>query len=187
MEREESAIAQECASGNFQNFNRLYDAYVRKIHDFMYFRTYHRQTAEDLTSLTFTKVVEHFNTYKPVAGSFSTWLYRIARNTLYDHYRTSKMILEFPETWEIASGEHLEKQFDARQTLREVREYLNTLPRETRDIVLLRVWDGLSYAEISRIVGKSESACKMSMMRTVQKLKVTTPYAMLLLSILSKI
>lgn len=179
MEKDEAVIASECAEGDFRRFDALYGAYARKIYSFIYFRIHHREVAEDLTSLTFTKAVEHFSTFKPDAGSFSTWLYRIARNTLYDHYRVSKTVLELPETWEIASPERLEKQFDARQSLREVRKYLNELPQETRDIVIMRVWDDLSYAEISKIVGKSEAACKMSFLRAVQKLKAATLYAVL--------
>jgi len=57
MEKGEGEMARECASGNFQNFDRLYNAYVQKIYNFIYFRTHHRQTAEDLTSIPFIKVV----------------------------------------------------------------------------------------------------------------------------------
>ena len=90
MENDEFAIVQSCQKGSVEDFGRLYDLYIKKIYNFIYYKTHHQETAEDLVSIVFTKALKKINTFDN-SGTFSAWLYRIARNTVIDHYRTKKL------------------------------------------------------------------------------------------------
>ena len=173
----------EAKSGDALAFGRLYDAHVKKIHEYLYYRVQHRETAEDLTSKAFMKALEKFTSFDVRKGTFSTWMYRIARNTLIDHYRADRPTADIEDVWD-ALRDHradVERDADAALLLGKVDAHLAALPAVQRDIVVMRVWDGLSYAEIAEIAGKSEAACKMTFSRAVAELRKTAPFALLLL------
>ncbi len=183
MQAEKQAI-QSCQKGNLKEFGILYDIYVKRIHDFVYFKTYHKETAEDLTSKTFMKALENIKNYDAKIGTFSSWLYRIARNTVIDHYRTSKNTSDIEDVWDLSSDQDIQLDFEAKEDLAKVKAHLAKLSPENRDIVILRVWQEMSYAEIAEVLGKSEGSCKMMFSRTIAKLKKEMPVATFVLFML---
>ncbi len=162
-------------------FASLYDEHVRDIYKYLYYRTQHRETAEDLTSQVFLKALDKFAAYDEARGTFIAWLYRIARNTVIDHYRASRDTLDIEDVWDLKSDADVARDAEARERVRKLQPYLSALPKEQRELLLLRLWDGLSYAEISELVGKSEDACKMAYSRVVAKLRKEVPTSILLL------
>jgi len=170
---------------DIEQFEDLYDRYVKKIYDFIYFRTYHKETAEDLTSITFTKALGKLSSFNPDKGNFSSWLYRIARNTVIDHYRTNKPTFDIEEVFDLKGSEDFERDFDVQDQLAEVQKYLKKLKPELRELVIMRVWDGLSYREIAEITGKSEDSCKVAFSRVMAKLKMEVPYAVVVLFLIN--
>jgi RNA polymerase sigma-70 factor, ECF subfamily len=167
---EQTTIIQ-CISGNVSEFAKLYEAYVQPVYRFIYYKTHHRETAEDITSATFMKALEKIQTFNPNKASFKTWLYQIARNNVIDHYRSHKESMDIDDVWDLNTGENLETDTDTKMKLDSVREYLKKLKPEQREIVVLRVWDGRSFQEIAEITGKTEASCKMMFKRTVDKLR----------------
>ncbi len=167
--------------GKTEEFGLLYDKYVRKIYDYIYFKTHHREIAEDLCSKTFIKCLEKLGTYQAEKGSFSSWLYRIATNAVIDHYRTQKKHAGIEDAWDLASGEDLLKDVENKDKFAEVEKLLKQLKPEQRDIVMLRIWSGLSYKEIAEITNKSEDNCKMIFSRAIGSLRSELVLAFLLL------
>jgi len=166
--------------GQREAFGQLYDKYIRKIYDFIYYKTHHRQTAEDLTSQTFLKALQALQRFDLAKGSFQAWLYQIARNTVIDYYRQQRPEVDIEDAWDLHSDDDLPADIDVRQQLETVRLALQKFPAEQRDVVLLRVWGELGYQEIAQIVGKSEASCKMSFSRTLTKLRAEQLLALLL-------
>ncbi|MDO8560150.1 MAG: RNA polymerase sigma factor [bacterium] len=167
----EPALLAQLSSGDANAFAAFYDAYARPIFRFVYYRTHHRETAEDLTSATFLKALQHIRTFNPDRGSVGAWIYRIARNTVTDHYRTRRASVDIADVWDLADSQDVARDADVSLQLERIREHMASLTSEQREMVLLRLWDQLSYREIAEITGKSEAACKMSFSRAIAALR----------------
>ena len=178
----EREIIRKCQKGKLEEFTSLYDKYVKRIYNFIYYKCFHKESAEDLTSQTFIKALDKIKTFNPQRGSFSSWLYQIARNNVIDFYkkkeRSTKSIYDF---WGLSSEEDIAFDTEIKEKLSKVKEHLKNLKPEQREIVLMRIWDDLSYKEIARITGKSESACKMMFSRTIRELRKNIPFGLLLI------
>lgn len=182
----EQVIITQCQQGNLDGFGQLYDRYVQPIYRFIYFKTHHKETAEDLTSTTFMKALEGIPSFNAKKASFKTWLYRIARNTVIDHYRMSRPTESLEDAWGVSDGANLERDTDSQLKIEAVERYMKLLKPDQREVVLLRVWGGHSFAEIAEIMGKSEGSCKMNFKRVMEKLRDDfAPFLLLLLLIRS--
>ena len=180
LNQNERTIIQACQQSDLEKFGYLYDMYIKKIYDFVYYKTHHKETAEDLVSKTFMKALEKINGFDNDKGTFQAWLYQIARNTIIDYYRTKKSDLNIDDVWDLAGKENLACDIDARQKLIEVEGYLKKFKSEQRDIIIMRVWQGMPYQEIAEVLGKSEASCKMMFSRTIRTLRKQMPLAMLI-------
>lgn len=170
---------------NRDEFAQLYDKYAKSIYRFIYYKTHHKETAEDLTSNTFIKALDNFGTFDKKKGQFSTWLYQIARNTIIDFYRTKKNNINIEDVWDLADDENIERDIDTVKRLENVKKYLKTLKAGQREVVILRVWEELSYKEIAQITGRTENGCKMMFSRTIQTLRKEMPLLLFLYLIIS--
>jgi RNA polymerase sigma-70 factor (ECF subfamily) len=164
-----------------EEFADVYDTHTEKIYRFIYYKTFRRETAEDLTSQTFLRALERIEQFDPGRGSITVWLYRIARNLVIDHFRARKSTVNIDDVWDLASSENVECDAENRMRLREIGEALGRLPAEQRDIVILRIWQDVPYREIALIMEKSEAACKMLFSRVMARLRSEVGAAVVLL------
>lgn len=181
MEPAEIEAIKSCQQGQNESFGRLYDQYLKKIYSFVYYKTHHQETAEDLTSKTFIKALANIQSFDLAKGTFSAWLYQIARNTVIDHYRAQKNDINIDDVWDLGTENTLPQDLDTKKQLREVKELLAQLPSDQRDIIILRVWNQLNYQEIAEIIGKTETNCRMIFSRAIRKLRDEQKLACLLL------
>jgi RNA polymerase sigma-70 factor, ECF subfamily len=183
----ENTLIQACLSGETAPFGELYDAHVRQIYDFIYYKTHHKETAEDLTSETFFKALKNLNQFSQ-SRSFRSWLYAIAHHAVIDHYRRSRPTQDIDDIWDLKSDDDTDmvRDVETKRALAEVHKHLGKLSAIQRDILILRLWQGLSYKEIAEIVGKSEGNSKVIYSRAIAQLREMVPagvFALLLLSI----
>ncbi len=184
---DEAQIIAKCQQGNLEYFTELFDLYQKKIYSFIYFRTHHKETAEDITSLTFTKALEHFKKFDAAKGKFSSWLYQIARNNIIDHYRASVPTVDINDAWDLAASSNVERDAETAIRLEKVKNYLNTLPARQRDIIIMRVWDDMSHIDIAEILEISEANSKMIFSRALEKLRAEAGMALILLLLTAKL
>lgn len=176
-------LVKKCQNGEFEAFGELYEMYVNKIYDFIYFRTSHKETAEDLTSLVFIKALEKIKDFNLELGYFSAWIYRIARNTIIDHYRTKKPLSNIEDHLEIKDSSDIEYEIEIKCSIEKVRNHIDKLNKEQKDILIMRIWDGLSYEEISKIIGKSEANCKVIVSRALSNIRKESILVFLILMV----
>lgn len=183
MVKSELEIIKNCQQGKLDDFGALYEQYIRKIYDFIYYKTYHKEIAEDLSSQTFIKALESINSFDGSKGSFGSWIYRIAQNTVIDYYRTRKFDKNIEDVWDLGDEADQDSDLDNKQKLAELRKYLKNFKPIQRNIVILRIWQQLSYKEIAEITNLSEANCKMIYSRVLKQLKLEMPLELFILFI----
>jgi RNA polymerase sigma factor (sigma-70 family) len=80
-------------------------------------------------------------------------------------------MVNISDAWDLKSSEDLFEKIKGTEDLAKVRQYLKNFDSLKRDIVILRIWEGLSYKEIAAIVNKSEANCKMIFSRVIKRVK----------------
>ncbi len=174
--------------GDKKAISYIYEMFAQKIHNFIFYKTMDHDLSEDLVSETFLKVIDKIQTFNINKGNFSMWIYSIARHVVIDHYRKYKTTESIESAWEIKDDfTDVEISSDIKTTFDYLKPYLKNLSEEKREILHLRIWENLSFNEISNIVGKTESACKMNFKRTIEELKSKIPLNILLLLLLKQI
>lgn len=163
------------------DFDALYTTHVDSIYRYLYRRTLIRMTAEDLTSTTFLKALENIDRFDPAKGSFGAWAMTIAKNVLNDHFRALRPNDNIDDVWDLSSDDDVAGELENREAYAELSEALSKLPKDKREIVLLRVWEDLSYAEIAALTGKTEGNAKVIFSRAMKDLRGLVPLSTLLL------
>ena len=184
MERTDEEIAIACSESSLQEFDHLYLRYSRPIYAFISRRTSDRAIAEDLTSTVFLKALENIRSFTPRKGSFRTWLYRIARNVLIDHYRSHALrrTEDIETAWDLPAESTAEEPVESMLRDRALVKALRALKPSAREVVLLRIYEDLPDRESPQMSGKSEGATKVLFSRTIKELRnVLPPLSFLLL------
>ena len=181
MTTDESSAIAACKAGDLSAFDALYTAHIDAIYRYLYRRTLHRMTAEDLASTTFLKALEKIDAFDPAKGRFGGWVMTIAKNVLTDHFRALKPQTDIDDVWDLRSDDDVAGNLDDKEAHAELRAALAKLPKDKREIVLLRVWEDLSYAEIAALTGKTEGNAKVIFSRAMKDLRELIPLSALLL------
>ncbi len=179
---DDAVYAQKCKAGDSQAFAVLYDRYIEKIYRFVYYKTFVKETAEDITSDVFHKAFQKISSFDETKGAFSAWIYRIARNAVIDHYRTDKKTVPIEDIFELGEENRTAETHDALRALSRVQEFLKTMTPRQREIITLRLWEERPYREIAEIIGGSEDSVKMAFSRAIRELREKCgPLALILL------
>ena len=152
---DENFLIERAAGGDESSFRILLERYKNKIFAlcFRYLGNY--EDAEDAAQETVIKI------YRALPGfshrsAFSTWVYSIAKNTCLDMIKKKKTDTESIDELDFMLGDaRQDTEGDALRNddIRRLREIINSLPRENREILILREVDGFSYEEISEVLG----------------------------------
>ena len=149
-----------CAEQIYRDFYPKVRAYVRgKIQD--------PHEAEDLVSAVFLKVVQKLDSYDPARASLSTWVYTIARNTVTDHFRTRRTVVEF-EDWMVSDIPAPDLSDDALDTLADA---LLALKEKERDLIILHYYSGHTLKTVAEMMGMSYVNAKVIHKKALSRLQ----------------
>jgi len=170
MPTEESAWVVRAKAGDGAAFAALYDRYERRIHGFAYRMVGNAADAADLTQDTFLRAYCALEKTGN-ALNVSAWLYRIAANACLDTLRRRRRACWLP--WPVARhdtpsrdrADDPENHLIANETQRAVRRSLDAMTPRARQALILREYEGLSYAEIGAVLGVSPQAVKSILFR----------------------
>ncbi len=162
------------AGSDPEAFAELYERHVRRIYNYIYYRTGDHHDAEDLTARVFQRALLHVGNFEDKGVPFSAWLYRIAHNLVANWHRDRSRRPEVPLEDHLhlrAASVHPEvraiEQEERELLLRAVRR----LPPERQQLLILKFVDRLSNAEIGEIMGRTEGAVKSLYHRTLIALR----------------
>lgn len=152
-------------------FAILYRRHLNRVYHYLLARTQNVADAQDLTAQTFMSALENIRRYQP-QGKFLAWLLTIARHKANDHFRHQRHLISLEDAEEMPHPAlPPEEAVDRRLQLEHIAHALNQLSPERAEALNLRLFSGLSAAEISIMLGKSEAAVKMLIHRAWHDLR----------------
>jgi RNA polymerase sigma-70 factor, ECF subfamily len=164
---------QRAQKGDTGSYQRIYDSFARKVLNFIYRMVHSPEEAEDLTQETFVVVYQKLGTLKD-SDKFEPWLFRIARNFVYQKYRKlapSAFSIDAPDEdghlrMELVDErKNPDEAFQAGELEGVVSQVIANLPEKYREVFVLSALQHLSYQEIADIVGRSLSGVKTDIHR----------------------
>jgi RNA polymerase sigma-70 factor, ECF subfamily len=171
----ENKIISSAVEGEASAFGLLYDHYHPKIYRFVLIKVSRREEAEDLTHEVFLSAWQKIGGYVDMGFPFSSWLYRIARNEVIDHYRGNKGNVSLenfePETLPVEFQEDESANIDLKMELNRVRKAILQLKPDYQDVIVMRFIEDMPIKEVAAVLEKSEGAVKLMQNRAVKELK----------------
>ncbi len=155
-------------------FGQLYERYIARIYNYVYYRTGNHHDAEDLTSRVFYRALMHVEDYVDRGVPFAAWLYRIAHNLVANWHRDHARRQDLDLDDAVLIGEPHEMPEWATETNEQQRrllEVIRRLPEERQELLILKFVEGLSNAEVGQIMGRTEGAIKSLYHRTLLALR----------------
>jgi RNA polymerase sigma-70 factor (ECF subfamily) len=174
IEFNEEEVLSLASQGDRDAFGQLYERYIDRIFNYVYYRTGNLHDAEDLTARVFQRAMNHIHNYTDRGVPFSAWLYRIAHNLVANWHRDRSRKQEIPlDDLPIlpARGDHPEGNLVRSQEQDALLKLIRRLPSERQNLLILKFVEDMSNAEIGAIMGRSEGAVKSLYHRTLLALR----------------
>jgi RNA polymerase sigma-70 factor (ECF subfamily) len=154
-------------------FKPVYDKWLPRVYRYFYFRVGNEKDAEDLTSQVFLQVCEALPRYR-ISARFSTWLFTIAHSRVVDFYRKKRPEIDLDKITQLPSPGNMAVDVDRQEEFDRVTGLLRTCTDEEQELIRLRFFADLNYAEIGVVLHKREDAVRKATTRLIQRLQAQT-------------
>lgn len=150
-------------------FEELYSRYVQKVYHRCYSMTKDQAQAQDFTHDIFIKMFAHLDRFQE-RSSFSTWLYSISYNYCVDQIKRSKRlpVSSLEDDFDYGSSDDSD---DREHTLVQLKRAVESLSDQEAHILRLKYQDGLDIMQIAEEMKLSESAVKMRLKRSRDRVR----------------
>jgi RNA polymerase sigma-70 factor, ECF subfamily len=138
-----------CRAGAPEAFAQLFELYRDRVYAIAYGICGEAGTAADISQDVFMKLLTRMEQFEGRA-SFTAWLFRIVVNTATDHHRRAQRVL--PLSADLAGRWRVDDDYARAQLAERVERAVQALPLKLRTPLVLRHVEGLSYAEIARVL-----------------------------------
>jgi RNA polymerase sigma factor (sigma-70 family) len=169
-----SMVPDRVVRGTADVFTEFYKVYLPKVFRYISYKVSDVHLAEDLTSAVFEKALTRFKTYDEKKAAFATWVFRIARNTVIDHFRASArnktVTLEDMTAEPPAEGTPEEAVLEKERNAA-LRRCLDALTEREREIVQLKFAGEMNNRQIAGLVGLSDANVGVILYRAVRKMR----------------
>jgi len=172
---DDNVLIDRFLAGDVKAFNVLVEKYKRKIYLTAYRLLGNHEDAIDITQEVIIKMYNDLKNFRR-ESSIYTWLYRITTNLSLNELKRRKIrnFFDFDEVEEwLFKDEKQSPELSYRENelSNKIQEAINKLPEKQRIVFTLRYYDGLSYEEISEILGTSVGALKAKYFHAINKLQ----------------
>ncbi|SHG09359.1 RNA polymerase sigma factor [Pedobacter caeni] len=170
----ERMLLQDAARGSREAFAAIYKFYLPRLYKYIYpFVNSSREDTEEILHDLFMKVWERKEELSDI-NSFSSYLYRMARNRLvniYEHGKVKQKAIDYISSHTEASGNQADEPFITAQYNTLVQNAINLLPPKRRQIFEMSVYQEMSHDEIATELQISKSMVKKQLYSAVRYLK----------------
>ena len=159
----DALLVKNYVAGDEAALSTLINRHQSKIYGFIYSKISDRDISDDIFQDTFIKVIKTLksNSYNE-EGKFLPWVMRIAHNLIIDHFRRNKKMPMFRETEEFSifsiMTDHsltIENQMISEQVENDLKKIIQELPNDQKEVLIMRIYQDLSFKEISELTGVS--------------------------------
>ena len=159
----DALLVKNYIAGDENSLSILINRHQSKIYGFIYSKLSDRDMADDIFQDTFIKVIKTLksNSYNE-EGKFLPWVMRISHNLIIDHYRRNKKMPMFRETEDFSifsimsdNVPNIESQLITSQVENDLRKLIEELPEDQKEVLVMRMYQDLSFKEISDLTGVS--------------------------------
>lgn len=160
---DDATLVRNYIQGDEKSLEMLIAKHKQRIYSFIYSKVYDRDISEDVFQDTFIKVIRTLKRGKyNEEGKFLPWVMRIAHNLVIDHFRRNNRMPKFDNTGEFSifsvlsdSSLNAEKQMVRDQVNLDVKRIIEELPEDQKEVLKMRVYQEMSFKEISERTGVS--------------------------------
>ena len=159
----DAVLVKNYMSGDESALSTLIQRHQSKIFGFIYSKVNDRDLSDDIFQDTFIKVIKTLKSQSyNEEGKFLPWVMRIAHNLVVDHFRKSKKMPLQRETDEYSvfnfmtdNGLNIEGQMISDQVASDLTKLLDELPEDQKEVLVMRMYQDLSFKEIAELTGVS--------------------------------
>jgi RNA polymerase sigma-70 factor (ECF subfamily) len=155
-----------------QAFATLYRRYLEPVYGYAFYLLGDHHDAEDVTERTFVSALAAIGRFRDTGSTFRSWLFRIAHNELANALRSRRRqrVTSIDAVPEPADAVDPADRVSGREESRRLRGALQRLAPDRRQVVVLRVIDGLSARETGEVIGRSEGAVRVLQHRALREM-----------------
>lgn len=159
----DALLVKSYVAGDENALASLIDRHQSKIYGFIYSKVSDRDITDDIFQDTFIKVIKTLKSgsYNE-EGKFLPWVMRIAHNLIVDHFRKNKKMPMFRETEEFSifsimsdNCPNIETTMITNQVENDLKKLIEELPEDQKEVLVMRIYQDLSFKEISELTGVS--------------------------------
>ena len=159
----DALLVQDYVAGNEEALSTLIKRHESRIYGFIYSKIADRDISNDIFQDTFIKVIKTLksNSYNE-EGKFLPWVMRISHNLIIDHFRKTKKMPLFRETEEFSifsimsdDSPTIENKIISEQVQVDLKRLIEALPSDQKEVLVMRMYQDMSFKEISEITGVS--------------------------------
>lgn len=163
IDTSDAFLVKKYIAGDENSLSVLIKRHETRIFSFIYSKILDKDISNDIFQDTFIKVIKTLksNSYNE-EGKFLPWVMRIAHNLIIDHFRANKKMPMYRETEKFSvfstmtdSSLNIENQIITDQVEVDIRKLLEELPSDQKEVLMMRMYQDMSFKEISETTGVS--------------------------------
>lgn len=171
-QKTEATIAEQSS----ESFLILYDRYFARVYNYIRYRCFDAQVADDLTAQSFLKALSSIHTYQPEKAPFEAWLFAIVRNLVNDYFRHEKKysLVDVEDAEQIpqeGATRSIEEKSEKREQEKMLLYAMDQLPSRQRDLIALKFGSEMTNRDIARMTGLTEQNVGVLVHRGIKTLR----------------
>lgn len=162
------ALAKE---GDSKAYGKIFRICYKDIYDYIMRRVMNRFDAEDLTMHVFTRGMVAVSSYQERGRPVKAWLFRIAHNTVVDHFRAQSQKAIPGNIRDIPDEANIEEGIIHREKLGDLAGVIRLLPEAQSEVLTLRFLEDMSVTETAMILGKKEVTVRALQFKGIKSMR----------------